>query len=128
MDLDNFKKLLNINGWAKFKIKDYEKFMVLQSHIIEGLKKNKIIKEEFDKLNINSVNELRQKSSSLSHNAVNLIRKEYIDDLSFHSINCFRDYIVPLFGNKLLSQKFPQIQINIPSNKVTEASDYKCQY
>ena len=96
MDLNNFKKLLNINGWAKFKIKDYEKFTVLQSHIIEGLKKNKIIKEEFNKQNINSVMELRQNSSSLSDNVVNLIRKEYIDDLSFHSINCFSDYIIPL--------------------------------
>jgi sporadic carbohydrate cluster 2OG-Fe(II) oxygenase len=119
MNLDNLKKSLNINGWAKFKIKDYEKFTVLQNHIIEELKKNQSIKEEFNKQNISSVMELRQKSSSLSDKIVNLIRKEYIDDLSFQSIDCFRDYIIPLFGNKLLSQKFPQIQINIPSNNST---------
>ena len=45
-------------------------------------KKNQIIDEDLKK-NINSVTELRQKSSELNNNIVNIIRKEYIQDLSF---------------------------------------------
>ena len=36
------------------------------------------------------------------------------------SLDCFREYIIPLFGKKILSQKFPQIQINISSNQSTK--------
>ena len=120
MNINNLKELLNLNGWAKFKVKDIEKFTFLKSHILNGLKKNQIIDEDFKKKNINSVTELRQKSSELNNNIVNIIRKEYIQDLSFHSLDCFREYIIPLFGKKILSQKFPQIQINISSNQSTK--------
>ena len=103
----NHRLNLKNDGWTIIKSKNISDIEILSKNFLQELKKSKILN-----LKIENINFLRRFVNKLDDNVLNSIRKIYLNKFSENIIKAFSQELAPLFGKKLLVQKYPQIQIH----------------
>ena len=99
---------LTNKGWSIIKAKRIKNVELLSKRFLLELKKNKVSKL-FD---YKSISSFRKFAKKLDDDVLNLIRKLYLNKFSENILKVFSHDLTPIFGKKLLVQKYPQIQIH----------------
>ena len=108
----NHKFNLKSKGWSIIKSQNVNDIELLSKNFLQELKKNKKLNLFITK-NVKSINSLRKIVSKLDDNILNLIRRLYLNKFSTNILKAFSQDLIPIFGKKLLVQKYPQIQIHV---------------
>ena len=111
--MSKLKKDLKDKGWSIIESKDLGSINKISKNFINDLKKNKEIGDLLNKEKIFDIDSLRIFTSQLDDSLLNFIRRLYLNKCSENILKSFSSVLVPLFGKKLLIQKFPQIQVHV---------------
>ena len=117
---DKIKNNLKSRGWSKITCNSLQQFDTFFNDFLNSIQEKEEVKVAFQELGISNIEELREKAKYLDNNIVNHIRKTYLANFSQSVIGLFSDFIKAIFGNQILVQKYPQIQLHIPNNNTTK--------
>tara|TARA_Y100000741_G_scaffold328045_1_gene281027 strand:+ start:345 stop:1055 length:711 start_codon:yes stop_codon:yes gene_type:complete len=100
------------NGWSIIKSKDPKLIKQLFEIFKNQIKKNTDLNKDI-KNKIKDIKSTRTMTNKLEDNTLNSIRKIYLENFSKKIVNIFSHELKPIFGKKLLIQRYPQIQIHV---------------
>ncbi len=114
---DQIKDNLKSRGWSKVTCSNVQQFDTFSNDFLNLLQEKVEVKVAFRELGISNIEELREKAKFLDNYIINHIRKTYLANFSRSIMDLFSDFIKAIFGNQILVQKYPQIQLHLPNNK-----------
>ena len=118
--MQKLRKDLIKKGWSIIKCKNLNDIELISKNFINELKRNITLASIFKKKNIKDIVGLRNFANKLEDGTLNFIRKQYLNKLSDHILYAFSSSLIPLFGRRVLVQKYPQIQVHVKFRYSTE--------
>lgn len=110
--MSNHKENLKKRGWSILKAKNSSDIKKLFENFKQHIQVNNLLSLSIKK-KIKDVKSIRKIANKLEDNTLNSIRKMYLNNFSEKIIKIFSHELSPIFGKKLLIQRYPQIQMHV---------------